>query len=178
MVIDKVIRPPLTGLIQTLKQHPQLTHMYKLMNKVGGLEGLLGSDNVEKLCFKRDLCVRMSQEMKDRMKEALKFKQITLLVPSDRIFEAMGKWDTMKLYKNAEKRREFMRRHIYLGCINKDTLTSEVNLLAQPVESQNSVAVLHSHNGVSMVTDAEEKTYKLTESIRVKEGIVLVEDIV
>jgi len=178
VVIDKVITPPLTSLMQTLKSHPQLTHMYKLMNKVGGLDGLLRSDNVEKLCFKHDLCVRMSQEMRERMKEALKFKQITLLVPSDQIFEAMGKWDTLKLYSNAEKRRDFMRRHIYLGCINKDTLTSEVNLLAQPIESQNAVAVLHSHNGVAMVTDAEDKTYKLTESIRVKEGIILVEDIV
>jgi len=178
VVIDKIITPPLTSLLQTLKSHPQLTHMYNLMNKEGGLDGLLRSNNIERLCFQRNLCVRMSQEMKDRIKEALKFKQITLLVPSDRIFEAMGKWDTLKLYSNAEKRREFMRRHIYLGCINKDTLTSEVNLLAQPMESENSIAVLHSHNGVAMVTDAEEKTYKLTESIRVKEGIILVEDIV
>merc|ERR1711962_345316 len=178
VIIDDVLTPPLVEMMQVIKYHPKLTHMYSLLTKVGGLSDLLKSNNIEKVCFKQNLCVKMAEDMKLRMQQALKFSQSTLMAPSDDVFEKMDKWDLLKIKSIPEKRKEFLRQHIYLGILNKDLLTSEMNLLAQPVDEKDSIAVLHDNNKNTMATMPDDKTYKLTDSIRVKEGMVIVQDIV
>ena len=120
----------------------------------------------------------MSPEMRERIKEALKFKQITLLAPSDQIFESMAKRSLLKLYSSVDKLKDFLRKHIYLGVLDKDSVAPDVHMLAQPIESKNSIAVMHAQKGNTMVTNSENETFKLSESIRVKEGMLIVEDMV
>jgi len=178
VIIDNVLTPPLFDMMQVIKYHPKLTHMYTLLTKFGGLKNLLKSNNIDKVCFKQNLCVQMADDMKQRMQQALLFNQFTLMAPSDDVFDKMNKWELLKIHSSAEKRKEFLRQHLYLGVLNKEQLTSEMHLIAQPVDAKDSIAVLHDNdNKESMATMPNDKTYRLSDSIRVKEGMVIVQEI-
>jgi len=177
-IIDNLLTPPLSPMKQVVRNHSKLTTMYSLLQKIGNLSSLLKSSNIEKICFQKDLCVPLDTESKQRIQQALRFNQYTFIAPSDAVFDKIKKQEYSALLSVQEKRIEFLRRHLFLGILNKHSLTTKMNIIAQPIDVNDSVAVVHGNNSATMVTMGDGQTYRLTEAVRVKEGMLIVQEVV
>ena len=177
-IIDNLLTAPLSPMKQVVKNHSKLTTMYSLLQKIGNLSNLLKSSNIEKVCFQKDLCVPIDTESKQRIQQALRFNQYTFLAPSDAVFKKINKQEYSALLSIQKKRIEFLRSHLFLGILNKHSLTTNMNIIVQPVDVNDSVAVVHGNNSATMVTMGDGQTYRLTEAVRVKEGMLIVQEVV
>merc|ERR1739848_412413 len=130
-----------------------------------------------KVCFKTKLCVGLSREMQSRISHAIQFNQFTLVAPSNRLFQHMKKSELKTLGENKEKLIDFFRKRLFLGVISKESfINSYTKQLLQSVKLNEPISVVHQHQGGMVIANSSNEPHRLIEGIRVKEGIVLVED--
>jgi len=179
VMIDKMLTPPFLSLKRAIKHHPNLTRFYSLLSKFnsGDLAQIMKPEEINKVCFKKKLCVGLSREMQSRISHAIQFQQFTLVAPSNRLLKHMKTNEIEELGKNKEKLIEFFRKRLFLGVISKESFTNaHTRQLLQPVKSNEPISVIHQHQGGMVIASSADEAHRLVEGIRVKEGIVLVED--
>ena len=174
IIIDVMLLPPLVDILQAIRNRPKLKYILTLIDNAGGLSHVLRSNNTDTMCFKRNLCVKISEDLNIRMEQALNFNQFTFMALSDNVFDKINQRSTINL--SPQNSRAFLRRHMFVGILSKDSLNSDMSLLAQPVDCTDIISILHDQRGYAMVTMGNDETYRISEAIRVKEGMLMVLD--
>ena len=108
--------------------------------------------------------------MQKHLKEVIDFRQFTIIVPTNSVFEAMSESKLDALMNNAEKRIAFLKDHIFIGKIGNP---SDVNkAIAYSISPNHSVLTINAENNTKMLVDANEQLFQVVQSLPVSEGLV------
>ena len=169
-VISDVIRPVTRGILEALRDNPDLSIFYTLL-KGSRMSDVFASDVVTKVCFMPDVCVPLSQSMSNHISKAIDFEHFTVLAPTNAVLEKMPTAEMKKLTTNKDALLDYLQRHVFLGSIGGSG--THRNQLGASVSPQHLVLSSKTDGqGTKLLTSAGGLVYKVMETVKVREGLL------
>ena len=114
---------------------------------------------------------QVTRSMQEHLKEVIDFKQFTILVPTDSMFEAMSPSELHSLKNDQQKRKQFLKQHIFIGEIGGP---NEMNkAIGYSISAEHSVITGSvDENDTQMLVDASDRLFQVVKSRSVSEGQV------
>jgi len=170
LITDDVIPTTEKGMEHFLRDVDNVSIFYKMLQK-SSFTKMIKDLVVKKVCFSKDICLQVTPSMQEHLKEVINFKQFTILVPTDSMFDAMPKQQVIQLLNDDRKRDEFIKEHIFVGEIG--TRTKGANkAIGYSVSANHSVLTMSVDEKQKMLVDANDRLFQVLSSLPVSEGLV------
>ena len=113
---------------------------------------------------------QVTPSMQNHLQEVIAFKQFTIIAPTDSTFEAMSDANLEELTNNAEKRIDFLKKHILIGDVRNGNGANKA--IGYSVSPNHSIVTMNKDKQRDVLVDAEDNLLQVLRSHPVYEGVV------
>jgi len=171
MLTKDVIYPKTQGVVSALKSHQNLSMFYEIFSR-SRVSDVFKTQGLSRVCFERDLCVRLSQSMRKHMKEVISFNQFSIIAPTNTMFDGMKKAKLKSLMIDPRARLNFLQEHVFLGSLADSD--AEHRGIAYSVSPLQSVLTMNNENGERYLVHSDKRLLLVKEIVPLVEGTLYI----
>jgi len=132
------------------------------------MDDLFTAGDIERVCLTKDICVPITASVQKSLKQATRFKEFTIMAPTNDMFKELGTDNMVAIMQNSKSIKAFLQNYVFLGALgNVETSNTDAAISVAPKHNMLSMKMV---KDMVVLIDVNDQEYKIISSFPVTEG--------